>query len=137
MITLTDGELGLKLKLLIEVKKINRKELANKMNAILSNENKKPITEDIIRAYELGRRNFSFIFVAKLCEVLKVDIRYFTEDLSKLMESKDNLSNIFDSRKNASLHGKFNNLVKILDKISEREVADDFLKFLSEFGSKK
>ncbi len=136
MIFLSDGELGIKLKLLIEIKKLDRKELANKMNKLLSSENKKPITETTIRAYELGRRSFSFIFVAKLCEVLNIDMRYFTEDLSKLVENKDSLNDIFDIRKTASLYSKLNNLIKILDKISEKKVSDQFIKFFDKIEEK-
>ena len=136
VIILNDGELGLKLKLLIEVKKIDRKELVKKMNAVFSNEKRKPLNEITLRAYETGRRSFSFIFVVKLCEVLNVDIRYFTEDLSKLVENKDSLNEIFDIRKTASLYSKLNNLIKILDKISEKDITDQLIKFLDTFEKK-
>ncbi|MDD2840226.1 MAG: helix-turn-helix transcriptional regulator [Rickettsiales bacterium] len=121
---LTDGELGKKLRILLEVKGINRGELAKKLNKIPTEERtKNEITESILQSYEAGRRNFSAVFLINLCKVLKVDIRYFSEDLGFLLENEDKIKNIFDIKRNSVINVKLNRLIKILDKITDESVA--------------
>jgi transcriptional regulator with XRE-family HTH domain len=135
---ITDADLGLKLRLLLEVKKVSRKELVDKLNKILpSSKRTIPFTEKTIWSFETGKRNFSVVFLLSVCEVLKTDIRFFTTDISKLLENREKIDNIFDSRHTAVLYSKFNNLIKILDVISDPEISKNLVGLLEHLKETK
>lgn len=137
ILMLTNGDLGIKLKFLLEEKKIDRKDLADKLNKIPSNERtKKPLTEKTIQSYEAGRRDFSFIFITNLCNVLRVDIRYFSENLSNLLEKDSCGVNAFDLRKISALNIKLNSLLKVLKTISNPNVAEAIIGIVDDVKKK-
>lgn len=130
---ITDADLGLKLRLLLEIKQMSRKELTEKLNKVLASSRKSiPFTEKTIWSFETGRRNFTVTFLLSLCDILKTDIRFFTTDMGKLLENKDKFNNIFDSRNTAILYSKFNNLLKILDIMAEPEVSKNLVELLKQ-----
>jgi transcriptional regulator with XRE-family HTH domain len=132
LLMLTKRELGLKLKLLLEAKGVSRAELAGKLNKILMEERVvSRFSEQIIQSYEAGRREFSFIFVKHLCEVLNTDIRFFGKSLNEITdmisEDKSDLS-AFDLKNIAVVSARMRKLTKVIEAVSNPGVADAIIK---------
>ena len=77
----------------------------------------------------MGKRQFTATFLMICCKILDINIQWFYEDLDKIISH--NSSNLVSDSKNIMLlRLKFNNLIKILDKLSDKKISDKFLHLL-------
>lgn len=131
---ITNGELGVKLKLIREYKNISRKDFADKLNAKLK---LRPtdvsyLDENKIQRIEKGKKNISATFLDACSKVLDVNVRLFFEDINEII-SKDSSDILFNSKTELIMRMKLNKLVKIMDKITDDKVYNKFLSLLESF----
>ena len=129
-----DRVLGRKLKILREFKNISREDFANLLNKKFGYQEgysgfSEYFSETKVYNYEIGNRKFTIAFLKACCEILDVHINIFFEDIDKILSNNsDNF--IFDNKNIMLLRLKFNNLIKILDKLSDKKISDKFLHLL-------
>ena len=126
-----DAEFGRKLRVFRELKNISREKFADLVNQKLyyTKASNNYFTAEKVYYFEMGKRQFTATFLMICCKILDINIQWFYEDLDKIISH--NSSNLISDSKNIMLlRLKFNNLIKILDKLSDKKISDKFLHLL-------
>lgn len=126
-----DAEFGRKLRVFRELKNISREKFADLVNQKLyyTKASNNYFTAEKVYYFEMGKRQFTATFLMICCKILDINIQWFYEDLDKIISH--NSSNLVSDSKNIMLlRLKFNNLIKILDKLSDKKISDKFLHLL-------